>query len=194
MKNYQMISIDKLIPYAKNSKMHSDESIERIKKSIETFGFNQPIVINHEYKICVGHGRYHAAKLLGLKEVPILKKKFSLKEFRAYNVADNKTNEFAEWDQIALVEVFRYLDESDEIDAIGFSKEEIDLIFESKPEMSQPVAPNDTPFGPPDTSDLVKWTLTFSKGELKDLKKMVEEIRLEPVSYTHLTLPTTPYV
>jgi len=69
----EMINIDLIKPYEMNAKKHPRKQIKQVAKSIKEFGFNQPIVIDKDNIIIVGHGRYEASKLLKLKEVPILK-------------------------------------------------------------------------------------------------------------------------
>lgn len=66
------MDISLIKPYPKNAKQHPKRQIEQIANSIKEFGFNQPIVIDKNNTIIVGHGRYEAAKLLGLKDVPII--------------------------------------------------------------------------------------------------------------------------
>lgn len=67
-----MLNIEEIKPYSKNAKKHPEKQIKQIADSIKEFGFNQPIVIDKNNEIVVGHGRYEAARTLGLKEVPIL--------------------------------------------------------------------------------------------------------------------------
>ena len=66
--------INSIIPYALNTRDHGSEQIDRIANSIADFGFNQPIVVDENNIIIVGHGRFAAAKKLGLVEVPIVRK------------------------------------------------------------------------------------------------------------------------
>lgn len=66
------MKIEEIKPYKKNAKNHPPEQINALAKSIKEFGFNQPIVIDKNNVIIVGHGRYEAAKVLGLEEVPVI--------------------------------------------------------------------------------------------------------------------------
>src|SRR3990167_7672345 len=92
------LEISKIKPYPKNAKKHPKSQIEKIANSIKKFGFNQPIVLEKNNEIVVGHGRYEAAKLLGLEDVPVVRiDNLSEEEVRAYRLADNKLNE-SEWD------------------------------------------------------------------------------------------------
>lgn len=92
------VSPESLIEYAFNNRKHSDEQIDLIANSIKEFGFNQPIVVDEDNIILVGHGRLRAAKKLGLSEVPVLKL-INLDEVkkRAYRILDNKLAADSEW-------------------------------------------------------------------------------------------------
>jgi ParB/RepB/Spo0J family partition protein len=65
-------SIETIQPYEKNAKLHPNKQVKQIADSIKEFGFNQPIVVDKNGIIIVGHGRYQAAKSLGLKDVPVV--------------------------------------------------------------------------------------------------------------------------
>lgn len=97
--NIETLGIDKIYPYEFNNRNHSVNQIDLICKSIKQFGFNQPIVIDENGIVLVGHGRLLAAKTLGMKEVPVLKV-FNLSEEkkRAYRILDNKLQNDSTWD------------------------------------------------------------------------------------------------
>ena len=98
----QYISVDALIPYEHNAKRHPDEQVEHIANSIRQFGFKQPIVIDRDNVVVIGHGRLLAAKKLGMETVPcIMADDLTGDQIRALRLADNKTNESA-WDFEAL--------------------------------------------------------------------------------------------
>ena len=87
-----------LKPYAKNAKKHPQEQIERVAESIKQFGFVQPVVIDKNNVIVIGHCRVMAAKRLGMSEVPcVLVDTLTPEQVNALRLADNKTNESA-WD------------------------------------------------------------------------------------------------
>ena len=104
------MQIDLIKPYNKNAKIHSKRQIEQIANSIKEFGFNQPIVIDKDKTIIVGHGRYEAAKLLKLSDVPVLETDLTEERVKAYRLADNKLNE-SEWDMNLVVEELQELSE-----------------------------------------------------------------------------------
>lgn len=117
MKN---VSIEQIIPYEKNAKKHPKKQIQQVANSIKEFGFNQPIVVDKNNVVIVGHGRLEAAKLLGLKEVPVLQVDLSEEQAKAYRLADNKLNE-SEWDMNLVIEELKELNiQGFDIELTGF--------------------------------------------------------------------------
>jgi len=117
------MKLSKIKPYKKNAKLHSAKQIKQVADSISKFGFNQPIVVDKDNVIVVGHGRYEAAKLLGLKEVPILEVDLTEKQAKAYRLADNKLNE-SDWDMELAIEELKDLSE-ELIELTGFELKEV---------------------------------------------------------------------
>jgi hypothetical protein len=104
-----------LIPYARNSRTHSDEQITQIAASIKEFGFLNPVIVDGENGIIAGHGRVMAAKKLGMTELPVVEAShLTDAQRRAYIIADNKLALNAGWDD----EMLRV--EFDELGAMGF--------------------------------------------------------------------------
>lgn len=96
-------NVDKLIPYATNSRSHSDAQIAQVAASIKEFGFTNPILIDEEGVIIAGHGRLLAARQLSMKEVPtITLAGLSRAQRKAYVIADNKLALNAGWDDELL--------------------------------------------------------------------------------------------
>ena len=88
------ISPDELIPYENNAKIHTPEQVERIANSIREFGFQQPIVIDKDNVVIIGHGRLFAAKELMLDTVPVVRAdNLTDDQVKALRLADNKLNE-----------------------------------------------------------------------------------------------------
>lgn len=110
--NIEMRAIDSITPYPNNPR-HNQSAIRDVATSIRKYGFKQPIVVDKEGVIVVGHTRYEAAKELGLKTVPVLVSELSDKENREYRIADNKTNELASWDFEKLAQEVADLDFGD---------------------------------------------------------------------------------
>lgn len=98
-KRLEMWPLDRLRPYERNARVHSDEQLQQIAASIREFGFTAPILVDSTDGILAGHGRLSAAKLLGLAEVPVVVlDHLSEAQRRQYVLADNKLAENAGWD------------------------------------------------------------------------------------------------
>lgn len=96
--NIQQISINDLKPYPQNAKKHPSEQVEHIANSIREFGFQQPIVVDKDNVVVIGHGRLLAAKKLNMDSVPCVRADdLTDEQIKALRLADNKTNE-SEWD------------------------------------------------------------------------------------------------
>lgn len=138
----ETVSVSVLRPCANNPRSHSKRQIEQIAKSIETFGWTNPILADGEGGVIAGHGRLEAAKSLGLTEVPVVRlADMSEAQKRAYVIADNRLAETAGWDEDLLrLEIGALLEmELDfEIEAIGFDTGEIDVILQGEEEDALP--------------------------------------------------------
>jgi ParB-like chromosome segregation protein Spo0J len=96
----EMIDLSTLRPYVKNARRHSRAQIKQIAKSVEAFGFTNPILVSDDLEILAGHGRAAAAQLIGMKQVPIVRlSDLSDAERKAYVLADNKLALNAGWDR-----------------------------------------------------------------------------------------------
>ena len=118
-----------------NARQHSSKQIRQIAKSIETFGFNVPLLIDADGKVIAGHGRLLAAKRLGWTEIPTIPlDHLSEAQKKAFMIADNRLAEIAVWDDRLLAEQLKALacvELAFDIEAIGFNMGEIDLRIES---------------------------------------------------------------
>ena len=123
----EIADINSIQPYINNPRKLKDSAIEKVAKSIKEFGFRQPIVVDTNRIIVVGHTRYRASKKLGLKEVPItIAENLTQEQINAYRIADNRTNEEAEWDYKLLQEEFSNLfDEKFNLELTGFNEDEL---------------------------------------------------------------------
>lgn len=113
------MNVDSLIPYENNAKVHEEKQVDIIARSIEEYGFINPLLIDKDLNVIAGHGRIMAAKKLGLEKVPcIFVEGLSDAQRRAYILADNRIAELAHWDyDIAFEEI-------ESLDSLGF---DIDL-------------------------------------------------------------------
>jgi len=116
-----MINIDKLIPYENNPR-HNKDAVEVVARSIKEFGFKNPIIVDKRMTIIAGHTRLLAATLLGIKEVPIIRAEdLTDRQVKAFRIADNKTAEYATWDEELLALELSGLGDM----FTGFSEDEI---------------------------------------------------------------------
>lgn len=95
--------LSELKPYANNNRVHTEKNIARLKASVAQFGFVTPILVDASGVIIAGHGRFEAAKTLGLEAVPtVVADHLSEAEVRALRIADNRLAELSEWHVEAL--------------------------------------------------------------------------------------------
>src|SRR5258708_22246566 len=127
VKHIELWLIDKLIPFSRNPRTHSNAQIAQIAASIESFGFNNPILVDTSAGIIAGHGRLLAARKLGLKEVPVIVlDHLSEAQKRAYIIADNQLALNAGWDEELLrVELAALQAEDFNVNLIGFEDDEL---------------------------------------------------------------------
>lgn len=126
----EMLDAGKLIPYASNSRTHSDDQVQQIAASIREFGFTNPILISETDDIIAGHGRLLAAQLLKIKKVPCIRLGYLTEAQRkAYVIADNKLALNAGWDDELLRLELGELDAAGfDLSLTGFSDEELDAL------------------------------------------------------------------
>lgn len=126
----EYLGIESLIPYARNSRTHSDEQVAQIAASIREFGFTNPVLVDNEGGIIAGHGRVMAARRLGLGEVPCIRLgHLSEAQKKAYVIADNKLALNAGWDdEMLALELKELEDMGYDLDLTGFSMDEIEAL------------------------------------------------------------------
>ncbi|MFM2015650.1 MAG: hypothetical protein RIQ51_1140 [Bacteroidota bacterium] len=150
----EQIDVEKLIPYALNARVHSEEQVTQIASSIKEFGFNNPVLIDADNGLIAGHGRVMAAKKLEIDKVPCIRlTNLSEAQKKAYILADNKIALNSTWDEELLKVEFEQLRELDfDLDLTGFNGGEIANIeldkengetdpnaeWEGMPEFNQP--------------------------------------------------------
>jgi ParB-like chromosome segregation protein Spo0J len=129
--NLEFVPVENLIPYARNSRTHSDAQVAQIAASIKEFGFTNPVLIDEADGIIAGHGRLLAARKLGMAEVPCLRLGYlSEIQKRAYVIADNKLALNSGWDDELLKLELHALAEADyDLDMTGFDADELTKIM-----------------------------------------------------------------
>jgi site-specific DNA-methyltransferase (adenine-specific) len=125
-------SVSTLIPYARNSRTHSDEQIAQIAASIKEFGWTNPILIDGDNGIIAGHGRLSAARKLGHEEVPVIElKDLTETQRKAYIIADNRLALNAGWDnEMLTIELNDLLADNFALDILGFDPKELNALLE----------------------------------------------------------------
>ena len=127
----EQIAIDKLIPYARNSRTHSDAQVAQIAASIREFGFTNPVLVDEADGIIAGHGRVLAARKLAMDKVPAIRlKHLSEAQKRAYVIADNRLALNAGWDEEMLTAELGDLAAMDfDLDLLGFDEGELSRLM-----------------------------------------------------------------
>lgn len=127
------IPVERLIPFANNSRTHDDAQVAQIAASIREFGFTNPILIDENDGIIAGHGRLMAARKLGLEDVPCIRlSHLTEAQKRAYVIADNKLALNAGWDEELLkIELSALQAEGFDVGLTGFSADELAALIEA---------------------------------------------------------------
>ena len=130
------IATDALVPYARNSRTHSPEQVAQLGRSIQQFGFTNPVLIDEHNTLIAGHGRVMAAQRIGLAQVPCIRlTHLTDAQRRAYVIADNKLAEQAGWNVAMLTrEVEDLMVERFDVSLLGFGDDELaELLGEAAP-------------------------------------------------------------
>lgn len=135
----EMWPIDKPVPYTRNPRRISEAAIDKVAASLDKFGWRQPIVVDAQNVIVVGHTRLLAARKLGLEEVAVhVAADLSAKDAKAYRLADNRTGEEAVWNASLLgLELADLREMGADLQIIGFDEDEL-LRYEPERDDSPP--------------------------------------------------------
>ena len=144
-----VIPLNKITPYARNPRQNSGAPVAKVKASLKEFGWRQPIVVDRDMVIVVGHTRYAAALELGMTEAPVhIADTLTPAQIKAYRIADNRTGAEAQWDMELLGLEIQDLKELDfSLDLTGFDADElagIELEGESEIESDTASEPRQT--------------------------------------------------
>jgi DNA modification methylase len=187
--------INQVKPYPGNPRQN-DEAVDAVAASLKEFGFRQPIVVDAEGVIIVGHTRFKAAQKLGLAQVPVhVATDLSPAQVRAYRIADNATNEIAEWNyELLPIELSALQGMNFDIETLGFDQEELQRIMSGDVEQGL-TDPDDIP-APPDEAttqpgDL--WILGNHRLLCGDSSKPADLDRLLDGATIHLVNTDPPY-
>ena len=124
-------SLDRLIPYARNARTHSDEQVAQIAGSLAEFGFNNPCLVDDQGVLIAGHGRVLAARRLGLETVPVIVlAHLSEAQKKAFRIADNKLALNAGWnDELLRLEMEELQSLDFDLGLTGFGGEELETLL-----------------------------------------------------------------
>ena len=134
---YELVEIEKIVPYANNARLHDQKQIDKVAASIREFGFLNPIIVDKNYTILCGHCRFEASKKLGLTKVPCIKEEYLTEaQKKAYILADNRTAEDAGWDdELLRIEIESLEDYAFDLSLTGFDEKELNKLFDSGKEV-----------------------------------------------------------
>jgi len=134
---FQLVEVNKLVPYINNARTHSPEQIKKIQASLREFGFINPVIIDRKYNVLAGHGRLEAAKAEGYAEVPcVFVDDLTEAQKKAYILADNRMALDAGWDNDLLaVELESLTDLGFDLSLTGFDEKELNKLFDSGKEV-----------------------------------------------------------
>ncbi len=131
----EMMSSSDLKPDPRNSKLHPAKQLKQVMRSIEEFGWTNPVLIDEEGSVLAGHLRLEAAKKLGIKQVPTIKlSHMTAAQKRAYIIADNRIAENGSWDAKLLAlehEAIQLLDPEFDLSLTGFDHDDIEVMFDN---------------------------------------------------------------
>ena len=137
---YKMTKLSEIRPYERNPRIIPQAAVDAVARSIQAFGFRQPIVVDGDGVILAGHTRYKAAQQLGLEEVPVVwQTDITDLQARGYRIADNKTAEISAWDREALDDEVRQIAQQYgdfDVKDLGLSDWEIQRILQSTEQMT----------------------------------------------------------
>ena len=129
----QEINIDEIVPYKNNPREIPMESVQKVMNSIKEFGNNQPIVVDSDNVIVVGHTRWKALKQLGKTKAFVVKRNFSKNDAMAYRIMDNRSGEESKWENKLLAHELNMLkDENFDLDLTGFNVTELENLSNDK--------------------------------------------------------------
>ena len=142
------IDLEKIIPYVNNPRKN-DDAVDYVAASLHEFGWQQPIVLDKDNVIIVGHTRYKAAKKLGMKKAPcVYADNLTPAQIKAYRIADNKVGEKAQWDlQMLNIELGEIADLDVNLDMSVFGVEALpdfdidDYLADHEPKEKEPEEP-----------------------------------------------------
>ena len=190
----EMRGVDEVKPYANNPRVN-DGAVEAVARSIKAYGWRQPIVVDKDGVIIVGHTRLKAAKHLGLERVPVHVADLTPEQAKAYRLADNRTALIAEWsDDLLAIELGELKALDIDLGGLGFTDVEISKLLEPGLEVGA-TDPDDIPAPPDDpiTKPGDLWILGNHRLLCGDSGSVADLDRLLDGAVIHLCNTDPPY-
>jgi len=128
MYEIKIVNIDELKLNPNNTRQHTDFDIKNLIKSIQKFGFKNPIICNKDGIILCGNGRYEACKQMGITEVPVHYTDMSEEDAKAFAIMDNRSAELSTWNLEYLLPQLESLKIDDMLDFTGFSDKDLERL------------------------------------------------------------------
>ncbi len=130
----RMLPLAKLKSWKENPRQNAG-AVDALRKSIQSYGFNVPIICDRKLRILAGHTRRKAAQKLGMKNVPVIAVDLNDMEGDAFALADNQTASIANWDMTSLAKALRKLEKSaQDLSSIGFSEQQLEALLTPRKE------------------------------------------------------------
>ena len=171
--NSRNMDIGKIKPFGRNPRVIPQAAVDQVARSIERYGFLQPIVVDRDGVIVAGHTRYQAARKLGLDEVPTVHAKdLTPQEAREFRLADNRLADMTLWDVEALHREVADLPE--EVDIPGFGSEELRLIAMDLEDIEEPE--NDQEDLSEEVSEMVRLTFEVPRTLAMKVRQEVRRV------------------
>lgn len=144
--------LDRILPYARNARLHSDKQVAQLADSMAAFGFTQPCLVDADGVLIAGHGRLMAAAKLGLAAAPVIRLgHLTEAQAKAYRLADNRIALNSSWDEGMLAEELAAISGDFDLEALGFGVDELDGLLEDAEGQTSGAqdGEDDTPEPPP---------------------------------------------
>ena len=184
------IDISEIKPYKNNPREIPVEAVEKVMQSIKQFGNNQPIVVDKDNVIVVGHTRWRALKNLGKTKAFIVKKEFNKSDAIAYRIMDNRSGENSKWEKALLrMEMEALKDENFNLDLTGFNFDEINKLLENEPVFKAPndiIADINTESIQAPSSSVKMMQLFFTNESEQKFRDMIKDLQ-ETYQKTNIT-------
>ena len=175
--NIVKIKVEDLIPYINNPR-NNENAVDKVASSIAEFGFKNPIFIDKNNVVVNGHTRLLASKKIGLKEVPcIVIDDLTDTQIKAFRIADNKTSEYAEWDEELLkLELEQLEDMNFDLECTGFDMDDIEQMLNLGFDYSEDEFGEDFELPSGDKNPIQQISFTLHDNQAKLILKAMEDI------------------